>query len=71
MRHDCFESNEDDRLNTIGSALEIAHRFFMRRDEMNAEVHCQTPRWSPITERMAEALQAHANYVTDVLETTE
>ena len=40
----------------IVQALSEAQMFLIRRDEMNAAVHCEKTRWSPLTEKVQDAL---------------
>jgi hypothetical protein len=44
----------------ISHALDQATRFFEARDLMNAAVHCDSPRWSAITELVRDARFAEA-----------
>lgn len=39
----------------LGDALDAAAQFLAHRDYMNAAVHCQPVRWSPVTERVEHA----------------
>jgi len=46
-------SDEDYKI--ICEALEKAEGYFKLRDMMNARIHCDTPRFSPITNLVTEA----------------
>jgi hypothetical protein len=45
-------------LDALRAALYDCLIFLEERDKMNAAVHCQDPRWSPLTERVRAALAA-------------
>lgn len=36
--------------------LQWCYEYFLARDRMNAKIHLAPVRWSPITERLASAL---------------
>jgi hypothetical protein len=36
-------------LEKLRDALTAAHNFLLLRDQMNAAVHCDSPRYSPLT----------------------
>ena len=44
------------KLEKVQGHIALAYEFFRHRDEMNAAVHACEPRWSPITDEVAEAL---------------
>lgn len=39
----------------ISDAVRMASGFLRRRDQMNAILHCQEVRWSPLTEKVDQA----------------
>ncbi len=43
-------------LQKIRDTLEVVEEFFVKRDEMNAQVHLAQVRLSPITERVQSAI---------------
>lgn len=52
----------DELLDALASALMDAEEFFTARDEMNAKVHLQEARWSPITLQTRAAVSAWQRY---------
>jgi hypothetical protein len=46
----------DEEYKTVFKALKLAAEYFISRDQMNARIHCQETRLSPITELVRDAL---------------
>lgn len=53
--------SEKERMEPLVEALKSAHLMLLKRDEMNAAVHCQELRLSPVTEKVGAALKAWEN----------
>lgn len=51
----------------MADALSEAVDYFVARDEMNAKVHLQEPRWSPITDACRDALEMWRQYAYPAL----
>jgi len=46
----------EEEYGTVLRALKLAAEYFISRDQMNARIHCQETRLSPITELVRDAL---------------
>lgn len=53
----------DSPLQEVRATLRDAYNFLEARDHMNAAIHCQPVRWSPLTVRVFMAMDTLADLI--------